>query len=419
MKIKPFADGIRAGALVLLAAGIVVGAGRSAAAAADAASPAGRWDATVVVNGAEIPFRFEVAGSGADVKGSFFDGEQKVTSTAGKFENGTLTFAYAQYASTLELTLKDGALEGEYARGSRPPYPITAKRYVAPAKPAGEVPSIDGVWKIGIESSKGEAAWRFIVRQNGPDVSAGILRVDGDTGTLTGRYQDGKFVLSHFSGARPSRWDVTLQSDGTLEILQNGKTARKAVRFDGPKSTEVADPTDPTKHTRAKDPNAKFQFSFPDLKGQTVSDTDARFQNKVVIVSITGSWCPNCRDEAPFLAKLYKKYRGKGLEVVAFSFEEEEQLKDPTRLKAFIKEFGIDYTVLLAGVPDQLNEKVPQGENLNAIPTTFFLGRDGKVKAVHAGFPSGASGKFYTDAAHDFTELVERLLAERSATNEN
>ena len=45
-----------------------------------------------------------------------------------------------------------------------------------------------------------------------------VLRVDGDTGTLTGSYRDGKFVLSHFSGARPALLTITPQPDGTLGI---------------------------------------------------------------------------------------------------------------------------------------------------------------------------------------------------------
>ena len=57
-----------------------------------AAQPlAGIWDATVVVNKLDIPFRFEIAGDGAAIKGSFFNGDEKVTSTSGTFENGTLT----------------------------------------------------------------------------------------------------------------------------------------------------------------------------------------------------------------------------------------------------------------------------------------------------------------------------------------
>ena len=56
-----------------------------------------------------------------------------------------------------------------------------------------------------------------------------------------------------------------------------------------------------------KDPAEPFRFSFPDMQGQIVSNTDARFRGKVVLVNISGSWCPNCHDEAPFLSALYKQ----------------------------------------------------------------------------------------------------------------
>src|SRR5258708_39169090 len=97
---------------------------------------------------------------------------------------------------------------------------------------------------------------------------------------------------------------------------------------------------------RVTDPSAKFKFSFPDLDGHIVSDTDQRFRGKVVIVSLTGTWCPNCHDEAPFLAQLYSDYRGKGLEIVALAFEEPAQLKDLSRVRAFIRQYQIDYAFL-------------------------------------------------------------------------
>ncbi len=79
-----------------------------------------------------------------------------------------------------------------------------ATRYIAPtAAVAAKVPSIDGVWEIPHESAKGEKAWRLIVKQNGPEIETTILRVDGDLGALTGGWQDGKFIASHFDGARP------------------------------------------------------------------------------------------------------------------------------------------------------------------------------------------------------------------------
>jgi hypothetical protein len=121
-------------------------------------------------------------------------------------------------------------------------------------------------------------------------------------------------------------------------------------------------------------------------------------------------------DEAPFLASLYKTYRDRGLEIVTLSFEEADQLANPTRLRAFIASYGLTHAVLLAGYPDQLEERVPQAVNLNAFPTTFILGRDGRVRGVHAGFPSPGSGAFYSKAERELTAAVERLLAERGGT---
>ena len=102
---------------------------------------------------------------------------------------------------------------------------------------------------------------------------------------------------------------------------------------------------------------------------------------------------------------------------MSLSFEEEAQLKNPVRLRAFIKRYGIGYTVLLPGEPKDLNAKVPQGVNLSSFPTTFFLGRDGRVRGVHAGFPGAASGEFYTQAKEEMTARVERLLGERVQTS--
>jgi hypothetical protein len=97
---------------------------------------------------------------------------------------------------------------------------------------------------------------------------------------------------------------------------------------------------------------------------------------------------------------------------VALSFEEAAQLQDPARLRAYVARYGIEYPMLLAGVPDELAVKVPQIENLNSFPTTIFLGRDGTVREVHAGFPSKASGRFYTETTESIERLVEALLTD-------
>jgi thiol-disulfide isomerase/thioredoxin len=384
---------------------------------AAAQSLAGLWDATVVVNGVDVPFRMEFSGTGSAVKGSFFNGDEKITSTSGSFANNALALSFDEYGTTLEATMKDGVLEGEYVRGTRgAPYPFKARRFTPAQADASDVPSIGGLWNVQVKSSKGEAAWQLIVRQSGAAVSAAILRVDGDTGELTGSWANGKFVLSHFSGARPLRLELTPQADGTLAVVQNKDNPLTALRADEAKAKGLPQPADPSRFTSMKDPSEPLRFAFPDLNGRMVSITDEKFRGKVVIVNIGGSWCPNCHDEVPFLVDLYKKYHPQGLEVVLLSFEEAAQLKNPTRLRAFMKRYGIEYTVLLPGEPKELADKLPQAANLSSFPTSFFLGRDGRVRSVHAGFPGKASGKFHDEATHEITGLVERLLAERAST---
>jgi peroxiredoxin len=177
----------------------------------------------------------------------------------------------------------------------------------------------------------------------------------------------------------------------------------------------LPEPTDPDTHTRVKNPTDVFKFSFPDLDGNTVSNTDARFAGNVVVAVVTGTWCPNCHDEAQFLVELDRKYRDRGLRVVALDFEEPEQQEDGLkRARAFIKKYGVEYPYLIAGAPIEMWEKVPQAENLNSWPTTFFIGRDGRVKLIHAGFAAPASGEFHRKLREEFISTIERLLAENS-----
>ena len=84
-----------------------------------AQSLAGLWDATVTVNGVEIPFRMEFSGAGSGVKASFFNGDEKNTSSGGRFENGSLLASFDYYNSRLEATWKDGRLGGAYVSGAR------------------------------------------------------------------------------------------------------------------------------------------------------------------------------------------------------------------------------------------------------------------------------------------------------------
>jgi thiol-disulfide isomerase/thioredoxin len=370
----------------------------------------GMWDATVVVNELSIPFSFQIAQRGTEVSGSFFNGDEKVTSRSGLMKDGQLILTYPEYGATLMASVKNGQLEGQYVRASWTPFAFHARRFTPPPAPKG-VPDIAGLWNIQLTKSKRESAWHLVVRQSGAEVSAAILRVDGDTGTLTGRYTNGRFVLGHFDGARPDLVVLT-PKDGGLEVVEMRGEPLIAIRSDQARARGLPEPADPTRYTSVKDPAEPFRFSFRDVEGRIVSNTDPRFVGKVVIVDIGGSWCPNCHDEAPFLNELYRRYRSQGLEIVLLSFEEGDQLSSLTRLRAFIKGFRITYTVLVPGQPSELAAKIPQAVDLVAFPTAFFLGRDGTVRGVQTGFAGRGTVDFHSARERETITRVERLLAE-------
>ena len=408
-----------------------------------AAAVDGRWDAVLTRNGVDIPFRLDIKGEGPTLQGVFYDGFRPYDgTTSASFKDGKLVLSVEHYLTTIDATLADGKLAGSAValnRESSAQYSFHATRHsdVIPASTVS-APSIAGTWVIPLSapSSKGEKAFRLIVEQRGAEVAGSILRIDGDTGAYSGSFKDGKWVLSHFDGGRPGVIEVTPKADGTLEVRQRidrpGAEAQASNEYgagqaDGryaPTLTayrqEVAEakglpkPDDFLTHTTARDPNETFKFNFPDVTGRKVSNDDPDFKGKVVLAIVTGTWCPNCHDEAQYLVQLDKKYHDKGLRIVALDFEEPEQQGALAREKAFIKKYGVNYTYLIAGAPAEMWEKVPQLNHLDTWPATVFVGRDGKVKAVHSGFASPASGEFNAQLQQEFTARIEQLLAEKA-----
>jgi len=422
----------------------------------------GRWNAVLTRNGTVIPFRLDISGSGPTLKGTLYDGFDPYDgTTSATFQDGKLVLNIEHYLTTITATVRDGQLVGNVVSQSRAQgteYGFQATRYVAAPATAADAPSIAGSWEIPLDtpSSKGEKAFRFIVRQRGSEVAASILRVDGDTGAYSGTYKDGKWVLSHFDGSRPGVIVVSATNEGTLDILQQSDRAEKpavqegagvaggqtasvgasskaygeeaapdgryaaklvAYRSELARAKGLPEPDNYDTHTTVRDPNEKFTFNFPDVNNRRVSNDDPRFKGKVVLAIVTGTWCPNCHDEAQYLVELDKKYRDKGLAIVALDFEEPEQQGNLARERAFVKQYGVKYTYLIAGAPSEMWEKVPQAVNLNTWPATIFVGRDGLVKGIHSGFASPASGEFNRQLREQFTAKIEQLLAEKHASN--
>jgi hypothetical protein len=101
------------------------------------------------------------------------------------------------------------------------------------------------------------------------------------------------------------------------------------------------------------------------------------------------------------------------LEIVSLSFEAAgDPPEDKPRIASFVKEFAIPYPVLLAGAIDEVPDKLPQLVGFGAYPTTIFLGRDGRVRTIHAGFASSATGEASVVLTRETQSTIEHLLTE-------
>lgn len=387
----------------------------------------GVWEGNATVRGQQVPVRLQISGPPSSLKAALLNGGEQSPASSATFADGHLLLNFNYFARTLDATLENGQLSGTFGsvspKSTTPRVALSLHRAASGNTRATDGgPDIKGDWEIAVNSSKGESAWQLRVEPSGKsnNLQAVIQRIDGDTGSLYGGWDGKEYTVSHFSAAGSALYSLVPQADDTLLVnnllateaqraWQHDLVARRPVEA---RKQNLAAPTEPTEQTRVKDPTARFAFSFPDLTGKVVSNTDPQFDGKVVIVAVGGSWCPNCHDEAPFLESLYKQFHGRGLEVVNLSFEEDDQLKNPERLKAFIARYGLTYTVLVAGTPDELTEKIPQAEHLNCWPTSFILGRDGRVREVHAGFAGPANKLAHEALQREVTGMVERLLEE-------
>ena len=134
-----------------------------------------------------------------------------------------------------------------------------------------------------------------------------------------------------------------------------------------------------------------------------------------MLITVGGSWCPNCHDEAVFLKELLASRGARGLEVIQRMFERTiDFAASAEAARDFVEKFAIDYPVLIAGTvtDDDVLKKLPQLVAFKAYPTLFVIDRKGVVRDVHTGFAGPATGAHQEEQKRELTALVDELLDE-------
>lgn len=280
---------------------------------------------------------------------------------------------------------------------------------------APETTNISGIWEANFsQGTEDQYIAKGIFKQSGPKVTGTIRTTTGDYRYLEGVMDGDSLKLSTFDGAHVFLFQAKV-GDSTLQ-----GTFYSGNHFKEPfvaKRNEGYELPDADSLTYIKEGYEKFSFSFPDVEGTMVSLEDEQFKDKVVIVQIMGTWCPNCLDETKFLMKYIENTPNEDVAVVGIAFEyaktEEGAYKAITRLQDRI---GVTYPLLLAqyGTSDKktANEKLPMLNHILSYPTTIFLDKKGDVRKIHTGFNGPATGEKFIQFKSEFEEFVQNLSAE-------
>jgi cytochrome c biogenesis protein CcmG/thiol:disulfide interchange protein DsbE len=179
------------------------------------------------------------------------------------------------------------------------------------------------------------------------------------------------FILAAFAWAGWANWEYRRQ-------------AAERLRASAPQGELVLDAGGAPQYISPLQGKPAPPFTLEDLSGKKVSLSD--YKGHALAINFWATWCAPCKIETPWLIDLRNRYAAQGFEVLAVSSDDINR-KDPRKfseekqeIARFVQKMRMTYPVLIDG--DSISE--PYG-GLDALPTTFFLDRNGTVVAVQPG----------------------------------
>lgn len=381
----------------------------------------GAWRGEFIVFGQRVPFNVSVEDdTTGTIKVFLVNASERFQLDSVRYERDSVLIPVDVYDAVLIAKVKGDSLFGYLRKNQSGKQGVAFRaarnqrfRFVPPEVTTHAPFNVSEKWSVLLTSASGELRYtggKFA--QHDGSVEGTILTTTGDYRFLDGSIIDDSLKLSGFNGSNPSLLRARFLDSTHLSgefISPGGKVAVAAVKSD------TAKLPDPYSLTYLKDSYDKLSFRFPDLYGNQVSLEDEKYKGKVVVVTIMGSWCPNCVDEAAFLAPWYKLNKDRGVEIVGLSFERKDDFDFArSRLDKFIKRFDVRYDILFAGLADKVKaaEKLPALNAVLSFPTTIVVDRQGKVRSIHTGFSGPATGEDYHRFIEEFNREIDAALGE-------
>ncbi|WP_299681645.1 peroxiredoxin [uncultured Tenacibaculum sp.] len=363
----------------------------------------------------ELPFIFEVINEN---ELHVFNAEEIIKVHEITYKNDSVKIQMPFFEGYLVAKIKENRLEGEFVKSSLDRIvPFTAEKNTNRfANTSKSVFNISGNWKTVFSPNSEEDKYiaKGIFKQEGNKVTGTFRTTTGDYRFLEGNINNDILQLSTFDGAHAFLFTAKVTDSTMNGHFYSGNHWKEPFTAKLNNSYELPDAES---LTYLKEGYETISFSFPDKNGTMVSLKDNRFKDKVTVVQIMGSWCPNCLDESKYYSEYYAKNKSKGIEFVALAFEvaktKEEAFEYLNRLE---EQTNITYPILLAqfGSSNKISaqEKLPMLNHVLSYPTTIILDKKGKVRKIHTGFNGPATGKLYTDFTKNFDSFLNELVNE-------
>ncbi len=377
----------------------------------------GKYNATLVVkDNKQLPFTFEVTSSNTL---KIFNAEEVIHVDEVTYKNDSVYIKMPVYEGYIAAKFDKQGITGVFVKESLNRTVIFNAKYNNDVrfetKNKAQV-NVTGNWETmfskGIKND--EYIAKGIFKQKGQNVTGTFRTQTGDYRYLEGVVDGNELKLSTFDGAHAFLFTATLTDSTMNGFFYSGNhfkepfTATLNNDYDLPDSDNL---------TYIKAEYDGFNFSFPESPNTIVSLNDTIFENKVVVVQIMGTWCPNCLDESKYYKTFYENNKDKNLQFVGLAFEyaktEETAFKSIKRLKQRI---GINYPILLAqyGTENKTlaQKKLPMLNRVLSYPTTIIIDKKHNVRKIHTGFDGPATGDKYISFKKEFETFISKLLNE-------
>jgi len=380
----------------------------------------GMWRAELaVMDGHTLPFNFELKKSDSEVYTiEIYNAEEVITVDEINIKNDSIIIKMPVFEGYLAGTFTENAISGDFIKESLDrivPFVATFNKSKRFDVKGAAAENISGIWEtIFVKETGEEYIAKGIFKQVGDNVSGTFETTTGDYRYLDGVVDEDSLKISAFDGAHAFLFTAKVSDSSMNGVFYSGNHSKEPFRAKRNKAYMLPS-TDSL--TFIKDGYDSLAFSFPDANGTMISLADKQFENKVVLVQIMGSWCPNCLDETVFYTKYLAENPHADLAIIGLAFEyAKTKEKAFNSLKRLSDRIGVKYPFLLAqyGSSDKVEaqEKLPMLNHVLSYPTTIYIDKKGDVRKIHTGFNGPATGAKYDVFKKEFDAFVKELLAE-------